>query len=87
MRLHIYLMNRSVLTNDDRYEEILSESKGGERTMCGAMEKAVTRGRNEGKIEGKIEAYSDMGLSVSEIAKKVELSEDEVVMIIKNIAK
>lgn len=51
--------------------------------MCGAMEKAVTRGRNEGKIE----AYSDMGLSVSEIAKKVELSEDEVVMIIKNIAK
>lgn len=73
----------SVLTNDDRYAEILSESKGGERTMCGAMEKAVTRGRNEGKIE----AYRDMGLSVSEIAKKVELSEDEVVMIIKNISK
>lgn len=72
----------SVLTGDDRYEEVQNEGKGKVKNMCEAMEKAVREGRAEGEqigeLRGKIIAYNDMGLPVPEIAGKVGISEEEV---------
>lgn len=50
--------------------------------MCEVLDRAENKGKIKGKIEGKIEAYLDMGLSVEEIAQKLNISTDEVSNII-----
>ena len=82
----------SVLTNDDSYVSIQKTEKGKVTNMCIAMDKAEARGeargeergRIQGELRGKIVAYADMNLSVTEIASKVGISEDEVVSILDN---
>lgn len=78
----------SVLTNDNRFIEAQQQSEGGITKMCEAMDKAENRGKilgeAIGKNIGKILAYADVGLSVSEIAEKVGISEEEVKTILLN---
>ena len=37
----------------------------------------------EGRAEGKIVAYADVGLTVTEIAEKMRLSEEEIKTVLK----
>ncbi len=67
----------SVLTKDNRYLNALTESKGGIKSMCEVLDRAETR--------GEIKAYNNMGLSVAEIAKKVNLSEEEITRILEEM--
>ncbi|MCM1497937.1 MAG: hypothetical protein NC124_05670 [Clostridium sp.] len=57
--------------------------------MCKAMEDLRNEGRAEGRAEGKaegmIKAYADMGIPISDIAKKVSLTENEVEKIIQQL--
>ena len=60
----------SVLTKDNRFEEIQREAKGDVENMCEVLDKAEAR--------GEVKAYANVGLSVADIAKKVGITEDEV---------
>ncbi|MBQ7065353.1 MAG: Rpn family recombination-promoting nuclease/putative transposase [Lachnospiraceae bacterium] len=91
----------SVLTKDDRYIKAQENGKGSVRNMCEALDKVEARGRAAGEaigraageaigraageLKGKIEAYADMNLSIPEIAKKVNVSEEEVQRILENL--
>lgn len=83
----------SVLTKDDRYIKAQENGKGSVRNMCEALDKVEARGRAAGEaigraageLKGKIEAYADMNLSILEIAKKVNVSEEEVQRILENL--
>lgn len=59
-------------------EEIAMTCEALERIMAPELEAKELKGRHEGKLEGKVLAYSDVGLSVQEIADKVALSVEEV---------
>lgn len=77
----------TVLTNSNSFESIINNLyEGGDTTMCEVMDriegKAEAKGRIKGKIEGKVLAYHDMNLSVSEIAEKCHITEDEVAEIL-----
>ena len=82
----------SVLTNDDRYVKVQTNGKGKVRNMCEAMDRAEAKGRSEGmregilvgEVRGKVIAYTDMGMSVSEVAKKVGMSEVDVTNILEH---
>ena len=74
----------SVLTNDDRYVKVQTNGKGKVKNMCEAMDRAEEKGRIEGELQGKIKAYTEMGLPVSEVAKKVGVSEEEVLHILES---
>ena len=53
---------------------------------CGleqGLERGLERGRNEGMKDGMVYAYYEMNLKTNEIAKKVNLTEAEVLEIIK----
>ena len=83
----------SVLTKDDRYIKAQENGKGSVRNMCEALDKVEARGRAAGEasgsaageMKGKVEAYADMNLSIPEIAKKVNVSEEEVQRILENL--
>ena len=75
----------SVLTKDDRYIKAQENGKGSVRNMCEALDKVEARGRAFGELIGKVEAYADMNLSIPEIAKKVNVSEEEVQRILENL--
>ena len=47
--------------------------------MCEVLDRAEERGR----AEGKIVAYADVGLTVTEIAEKMGLSEEEIKTVLK----
>ena len=64
----------SVLTKDNRFEEIQREAKGDVENMCEVLDKAEARG----EVKGEVKAYANVGLSVADIAKKVGITEDEV---------
>lgn len=68
----------SVLLEDERFEVVQNKEIGGVKNMCEVLDRAENKGIMKGKIEGKIEAYLDMGLSVEEIAQKLNISTDEV---------
>ena len=85
----------TVLTEDERFIEAQNQSEGGVRNMCEVLDRAEERGRAEGKAEGKAEgrvegraegkivAYADVGLTVTEIAEKMRLSEEEIKTVLK----
>ena len=85
----------TVLTEDERFIEAQNQSEGGVRNMCEVLDRAEERGRAEGKAEGKAEgrvegraegkivAYADVGLTVTEIAEKMGLSEEEIKTVLK----
>ena len=73
----------TVLTEDERFIQAQNQSEGGVKTMCEVLDKVEAEGRAEGRVRGKILAYADVGLSVSEIAQKVNLTEETVKIILR----
>ena len=45
----------SVLTQDDRFEEMQNGAQGEVKTMCEVLDNAISKGRIEGRAEGKAE--------------------------------
>ena len=81
------LMLMSAMTNDYRFEETINEMKGKEHvTMCEVldrveargMEKGIAKGREEGIKEGTINVLislvKDGILSISDAAKRADMS-------------
>ncbi len=64
------------VTGDEQY--IVTGRKGGTDTMCEILDSFV----NQGYEKGQIVAYSDMGLSIKEIADKMQLPEDKIISIL-----
>ena len=66
----------SVLTQDDRFEEMQNGAKGEVKTMCEVLDNAISKGRIEGKIEGRaekiIESGLEFGLSESDILERLQ---------------
>ena len=66
----------SVLTQDDRFEEMQNGVKGEVKTMCEVLDNAISKGRIEGKIEGRaekiIESGLGFGLSESDILERLQ---------------
>ena len=67
-----------VLTGDDRFEITMSERKEV-KNMCEVLDKVEARGEARGEAIGRVKAlYFDAEFSVTEIAEKTGLSEDEI---------
>ena len=49
----------SVLTQDDRFEEMQNGAKGEVKTMCEVLDNAISKGRIEGRAEGRIEGRAE----------------------------
>ena len=70
----------SVLTQDDRFEEMQNGAQGEVKTMCEVLDRAIDKGRiegrNEGRIEGRaeeiIESGLEFGLSESDILERLQ---------------
>lgn len=81
-------VNNPKFPNMSRRVGFFKNNKEGVRIMCDAWEKyndAIrAEGKIEGEIKGKIEAYHDLGLSISEIAEKMDISENEVSRILRD---
>lgn len=77
----------SVMTGDDRFEYAQNACrKGGEENMSEALlDRIENRGIIKGKIEGKIEMLCDLGYSVEDISKKLNMSVDEVEKVIASL--
>ena len=61
-------------------EPVLTEVK--QECMREGREEGLREGRREGMQEGMVYAYYEMNLSTNEIARKLQLSEKEVLKII-----
>lgn len=71
------LMLMSAMTKDDRFEETINElSRKDSVTMCEVLDKVEARGRKEGVISVLISLVKDGILSVSEAAKRADMSEE-----------
>lgn len=95
--LHVeeVLKMMSVLTKDSWFEESYNQSKGGVTTMCEVIDKAMNEGRLEGRTEGRTEGMiegkivgavitlNEEGYTVEEIAKRKNISKEEVERILK----
>ena len=87
--LHVeeVLKMMSALTKDSWFEESYNQSKGGVTTMCEVIDKAMNEGRLEGRTEGKIVGavitLNEEGYTVEEIAKRKNISKEEVERILK----
>lgn len=46
--------------------------------MCQAVLEIKEEGKTEGKLEGKVLAYYELGISIAEIVKRVNITEKEV---------
>lgn len=72
-----------VLTGDSRFvenAEWIKTKTGGMHSMCEVLDRCEEKGR----IEGRVSAYHELGLSIKEIAEKLNLSEEEVIRIIES---
>ena len=91
--LHVeeVLKMMSALTKDSWFEESYNQSKGGVTTMCEVIDKAMNEGRLEGRLEGRTEGkivgavitLNEEGYTVEEIAKRKNISKEEVERILK----
>ena len=71
------LMLMSAMTKDDRFEETINELIRKESvTMCEVLDKVEARGRKEGVISVLISLVKDGILSISEAAKRADMSEE-----------
>ena len=73
----------SAFTRDGRYldgAQYLEEMKkeGGAVTMCEVAEALITEGRQKGRLEGKIELLCEMNFTVAEIARRLNISQEQV---------
>lgn len=84
----------SVLTQDERFAEVQNESRGEVKNMCEILDKVEGRGiakgfaqgleqgLEQGLIRGEVLAFTEVGLSATEIARRVNITEEEVNKII-----
>ena len=73
------LMLMSAMIKDDRFEETINElSRKESVTMCEVLDKVEARGRKEGVISVLISLVKDDILSISEAAKRADMSEDRI---------
>lgn len=71
------LMLMSAMTKDDRFGETINElSRKESVTMCEVLDKVEARGRKEGVISVLISLVKDDILSISEAAKRADMSEE-----------
>lgn len=68
---------------ESEYEIESGTFERGLQEMCDLSDAVEERGIEKGITIGKIETLSEFGLTVPEIAKKLELSEEEVLRILK----
>ena len=72
-------MLMSAMTKDDRFEETINElSRKESVTMCEVLDKVEARGRKKGVISVLISLVKDGILSISEAAKRADMSEDRI---------
>ena len=62
----------SVLTQDDRFEEMQNGAKGEVKTMCEVLDNAISKGRIEGRAEEIIESGLEFGFSESDILERLQ---------------
>ena len=78
----------SVLTQDDRFEEMQNGAKGEVKTVCEVLDNAISKGRIEGRAEGKaegiqamVESCQELGVSAEavkmQLVKKFSMTEQE----------
>ena len=77
----------SVLTQDERFEQAQANgNKGGLKNMCEVLDRAEARGEERGisigeargELKGAVRAYLDVKVPIEEIAKKLNISVEEV---------
>ena len=70
----------SVLTQDDRFEEMQNGAKGEVKTMCEVLDNAISKGRAEG-IQAMVESGQELGVSAEavkmQLVKKFSMTEQE----------
>ena len=72
------------MTGDHRFEDAYNDAiQKEELNMCEVLDRVEKKGYDAGRIagrnEGKIDAfYHELGMSVSEIAEKLTMTESEV---------
>ena len=55
----------SVMTGDNRFEEVLTSKNGKEiKTMCEFLDRVEARGRAEGEARGRIEALREVAAKI-----------------------
>lgn len=65
----------SVLTQDEGFEQAQANgNKGGLKNMCEVLDRAEARG----ELKGAVRAYLDVKVPIEEIAKKLNISVEEV---------
>ena len=62
----------SVLTQDDRFEEMQNGAKGEVKTVCEVLDNAISKGRIEGRAEEIIESGLEFGFSESDILERLQ---------------
>ena len=77
----------SVLTQNERFEQAQANgNKGGLKNMCEVLDRAEARGEERGisigeargELKGAVRAYLDVKVPIEEIAKKLNISVEEV---------
>ena len=77
----------SVLTQDERFEQAQANgNKGCLKNMCEVLDRAEARGEERGisigeargELKGAVRAYLDVKVPIEEIAKKLNISVEEV---------
>ena len=80
------------MTGDHRFEDAYNDAiQKEELNMCEVLDRVEQRGMKKGydagRIAGKIDVfYHELGMSVSEIAEKLSITESEVQKILDGIA-
>lgn len=75
----------SVLTGDNRFEEVNNEGQEGVRTMCEVLDRAEKRGEQRGLEQGIKQGVEQMilrmyknGYSIKQISRVAEMSEKSI---------
>lgn len=82
--VHAVLQMMSIMTGDHRFEDAYNDAiRKEELNMCEVLDRVEKKGYDAGRIAGKIAGkidvfYHELGMSVSEIAEKLRITESEV---------
>lgn len=70
----------SVLTQDDRFEEMQNGAQGEVKTMCEVLDRAINKGRIEGRAEGMAEGRAEGIQALVESCQELGVSAEAVKM-------
>lgn len=82
--VHAVLQMMSIMTGDHRFKDAYNDAiQKEELNMCEVLDRVEKKGYDAGRIAGKIAGkidvfYHELGMSVSEIAEKLSITESEV---------